>query len=100
MALPESYWHRYHNGVPKSIMTALRIGSHVKVLAQSVGQPKNPCEEIWLTIRHIKSKGKPNMNFVGQVNTKTGRSLFHGLEFGMLITFEPKHIIDVGLQRA
>jgi len=72
----------------------LHPGSHVKVLAQSVGQPKNPCEEIWIHIRQVRKKGTA---FVGLVNTHTGRSQYHGLEFGMMISFEAKHIIDVGM---
>lgn len=88
-------------------MDMIRVGSHVKTLVQAVGVIIGPgetvqsqCEEIWLTVRHIKHKGKKDQSFTGQVNTNTGRSNLHGLEFGMMVHFEPKHIIDVGLNRA
>lgn len=92
--LPPTYWRRFSKPVPKEILRMLHPGSHVKVLAQSVGQPKNPCEEIWIHIRQVRKKGTA---FVGLVNTHTGRSQYHGLEFGMMISFEAKHIIDVGM---
>lgn len=99
--LPEEYWAKYAKPVPKSVLKMLhgpgggRGGSLVKVLA-SGGPQFSPTmsEEIWLTILDVRKRGR---EFVGAVNTVTGRQPVHGLNFGMQITFEGKHVIDVGL---
>ena len=98
--LPETFWGRYKRGVPKDVIKILRKGSHVKVLVHAIGHKPTVSEVVWLRISQIVHKGKKNMSFVGFVNTNTGRSHLHGLHFGMMITFEPKHIIDVGMIRS
>lgn len=98
--LPRDYWRRYTRPVPKEVVRRLRAagggraGSHVKVLAHGLGSKATMSEEIWLQIVKVV---KPGKSFTGVVNTVTGRAQFHGLNFGMQISFEAKHIIDVGM---
>ena len=98
--LPETYWARYAKPVPKAVLKMLhgpggdRGGSLVKVLAHGVGKPPSTSEELWLSIRDVRKRGR---EFIGMVNTVTGRQHLHGLQFGMLISFEGRHVIDVGL---
>lgn len=95
--LPRSFWLRYSKPVPVAILRSLHPGSQVKVLAQSVGHQKNPCETLWIRIKAVVSRGS---KFIGEVNTIPDRTLHHGLEFGMQISFEAKHIIDVLMKAA
>jgi hypothetical protein len=91
--LPPDYWWKYVDRRKAIRFSKLRPGMRVKVLAQSVGHSKNPCEEIWLKICHVDHKaGK----YVGEVSTITDplRASFHGLTLGMMINFESKHIIE------
>lgn len=98
--LPPDYWQRFAKPVPREILKKLhgpgngRSGSHVKVLAHPVGLPPTASEEIWLQICQVQKRGA---KFVGIVNTVPGRTKLHGLEFGMRITFQAKHVIDVGM---
>lgn len=96
VGLPPSYWKKYVGIKTSNILRKIREGVRVKVLAQSVGHQKNPCEELWLMVRHQDRKaGK----YVGEVFTETDplRTAYHGLHRGMLIRFEKKHILDVWL---
>jgi hypothetical protein len=89
--LPE-YWEKYLGIENRSILRRLKEGVRVKVLAQSVGHQKNPCEELWLKICHRDRKAR---KYIGEIVIVPERSKFHGLLHGMLIHFEEKHILDV-----
>ena len=94
VGLPGDYWKKYVGIENKAILKRLKEGVRVKVLAQSIGHQKNPCEELWLIIRHRDRKAR---KYIGEVVIIPKRSRFHGLLHGMLIHFEEKHILDVWL---
>lgn len=99
---PYDQWMRYSGGVPKGIIASLHKWSHVKVWAQAACPDDPPrlrkrsSETIWLVVMDRPPGKKLKGRWVGKVNTITGRASLHGLVMGMLISFEARHIIDVG----
>src|SRR3954471_25095484 len=89
---PDKYRH-----YPRGALKLLHPGSHVKVLVTSIGETTT-VEEGWLMVRQL-SPVRKNGKHIGEVRTQTGRSKYHGLDFGMMIYFQPSDIIDIYLNR-
>ena len=93
--LPKKYWEKFLGIENKRILKRLKEGVRVRVLAQSVGHPKNPCEELWVRIHHKDTKAR---KYVGSIVSNVGRHAYHGLMPGMLINFQEKHTLDVWME--
>lgn len=89
-------WPKKYRRFDPAVLGMVHPGSYVKVLATSVGE-KVTIEEIWLLVKQLSPDKSIKGKHIGEVRTQTGRSQYHGLEFGMLIYFKKPHVIDVTL---
>ncbi len=86
---PEKY--RFYD---PATLKMIHPGSFVKVVAVSVGQIRTE-EEMWLLVKQMAPISDPAGKLIGEIRKHTGRSKYHGLEFRMLIYFQPSNVIDV-----